>query len=192
MYKLHLILKYLRKRRIAWVSLIAVVLCTAMVIVVISVMGGWLEMFKQSFHGLTGDVIVHGESLVGFPYYQEMAEKIGKLSDVRAAVPTIETFGLVNINNVRRRGVEVSGIPIDQFGLVTNFPKSLDRQYQQLVDEANDSESHLTKDEREQKLAEAEKNLKLPTFEKPLPADDYRRLLPNAKGDVSKWPGMIV
>ncbi|HMB95557.1 MAG TPA: FtsX-like permease family protein, partial [Tepidisphaeraceae bacterium] len=104
----------------------------------------------------------------------------------------IETFGLVNINNVRRRGVEVSGIPIDQFGLVTNFPKSLDRQYQQLVDEANDSESHLTKDEREQKLAEAEKNLKLPTFEKPLPADDYRRLLPNAKGDVSKWPGMIV
>src|SRR3954468_16126364 len=93
MYKLHLILKYLRKRRIAWVSLIAVMLCTAMVIVVISVMGGWLRMFKDSFHGLTGDIIVHGESLVGFPHYQEMADKIEQLPEVRAAVPTIETFG---------------------------------------------------------------------------------------------------
>ena len=35
MYKLHLILKYLRKRRIAWVSLLAVMLCTMMVLVVI-------------------------------------------------------------------------------------------------------------------------------------------------------------
>ena len=76
MYKLHLILKYLRKRRIAWVSLVAVMLCTAMVLVVISVMGGWLRMFRESFHGLTGDVIVHGDSLTGFPYYQEMLDKV--------------------------------------------------------------------------------------------------------------------
>jgi len=58
MYKLHLILKYLLKRRIAWVSLFAVMLCTMMVLVVISVMGGWLRMFRASFHGLSGDVIV--------------------------------------------------------------------------------------------------------------------------------------
>ena len=48
MYKLHLILKYLRKRRIAWVSLMAVCLCTTMVLVVFSVMGGWLRMFRTS------------------------------------------------------------------------------------------------------------------------------------------------
>ena len=56
MYKLHLILKYLLKRRIAWVSLAAVALCTWMVLVVISVMGGWLNMFKMSFRGLSGDI----------------------------------------------------------------------------------------------------------------------------------------
>jgi ABC-type lipoprotein release transport system permease subunit len=55
MYKLHLILKYLRKRRIAWVSLIAVMLCTTMVLVVISVMGGWLRMFRESFTAFSGD-----------------------------------------------------------------------------------------------------------------------------------------
>src|SRR5206468_217827 len=130
MYKLHLILKYLRKRRIAWVSLIAVTLCTAMVLVVISVMGGWLRMFRQSFHGLTGDVIVHAQSMTGFPHYQEIIDKIQSLPEVQAAVPTIHTFGLINISNKIRDGVQVIGFPIDRIGAVNNFPQSLYRQYQ--------------------------------------------------------------
>lgn len=172
MYKLHLILKYLRKRRIAWVSLIAVTLCTAMVIVVISVMGGWLRMFKESFRGLSGDIIVHGESLVGFPHYQEMVARIEKLPEVKAAVPTIETFGLININNVRRRGVQVIGYPIDKIGQVNDFVKSLYRQYE--------------------RLSEAERKTVRPSFDKPLPPETYRAILPRARGDVSQWPGMIV
>src|SRR5690348_9886392 len=101
MYKLHLILKYLRKRRIACVSLIAVMLCTAMVLIVISVMGGWLRMFRASFHGLSGDVIVQGGSLTGFPYYQEMVDKIEALPEVGKghAAPTLQSFALININN---------------------------------------------------------------------------------------------
>src|SRR4051794_8485297 len=106
MYKLLLILKYLRKRRIAWVSLVAVMLCTAMVLVVISVMGGWLRMFRASFHGLSGDVIVAGK-LAGFPYYQEMIDQITKLPEVDAAMPTIRTYGLINIDNQIREGVQV-------------------------------------------------------------------------------------
>src|SRR5271169_1101888 len=97
MYKTLLILRYLLKRRIAWVSLAAVVLCTTMVLVVISVMGGWLNMFKQSFHGLTGDIIIHTSSLTGFPYYEEMIQKMSRVEGVAAAVPSIETFGLLNI-----------------------------------------------------------------------------------------------
>src|SRR3954469_1610238 len=61
-----LVNKYLRKRRIAWVSLIAVMLCTAMVIVVISVMGGWLRMFRESAHGIAGDIIISRQSLAGY------------------------------------------------------------------------------------------------------------------------------
>ena len=81
MYKLHLILKYLLKRRIAWVSLAAVALCTLMVLVVISVMGGWLNMFKTSFRGLTGDIVIHSDTLKGFPYYQEIIDAIEKDPD---------------------------------------------------------------------------------------------------------------
>ena len=69
MYKLHLILKYLRKRRIAWVSLVAVTLCTAMVLVVISVMGGWLQTFLSTSREFEGDIIVSCKSDTGFAYY---------------------------------------------------------------------------------------------------------------------------
>jgi lipoprotein-releasing system permease protein len=130
MYKTVLILKYLLKRRIAWVSLAAVVLCTTMVLVVISVMGGWLTMFKQSFHGLTGDIIVKNYSLTGFPYYQEMIDRIEKVDGVAAAVPQVETFGLFNIGSVPTAEVDVIGVPIDKIGQVNAFPSSLHRQYQ--------------------------------------------------------------
>ena len=126
MYKLLLILKYLRKRRIAWVSLIAVMLCTTMVLVVISIMGGWLRMFRTQFKGLSGDVMVRGESLTGFAHYEEMIAKIKALPEVKHAVPVIRTFGLINIKNQIRKGVEVVGYTPD-VQQVNDFRKALYR-----------------------------------------------------------------
>lgn len=168
MYKLTLILKYLRKRRIAWVSLIAVTLCTAMVIVVISVMGGWLRMFSESFHGITGDIVISKPGLIGFSGYEKMIERIAKLPGVTGVAPTIHTFGLIDINDGRLRdGVQVVGVPLDTFGDVTGFRKSLHRQW------------------------EAE-HAGTATFALPMKADVYRSFFPNAKSDVANWPGMIV
>ena len=117
MYKLHLILKYLRKRRIAWVSLIAVMLCTAMVIVVISVMGGWLRMFRESFHGITGDIIDQRQSLAGFAYYQEMIEQIEKLPGVTGGgADACMTFGLINDRWQIPDGVQVWAIRSSKIG----------------------------------------------------------------------------
>ncbi len=127
---LRLMGKYLAKRRIAWVALGAVMLCTTMVLVVISVMGGWLSMFKQSFHGLTGDVIVKSESLEGFPYYQQMIDRIEKRDDVISAVSTIETWGLFNVGSIPTSAVKVMGIPIEKIGMVNKFPDSLYRQHE--------------------------------------------------------------
>jgi lipoprotein-releasing system permease protein len=132
MYKLLLILRYLRKRRIAWVSLIAVTLCTALMLVVISVMGGWLRMFRMSFHGLSGDVLVQSTSMAGFPHYEKMIARIEALPEVGAgnAVPVIRTFGLIRLNNRVTEGVQVLGYPIDKIGNVNDFGKSLYRQHQ--------------------------------------------------------------
>jgi lipoprotein-releasing system permease protein len=137
LYKLHLILKYLRKRRIAWVSLLAVTLCVTMVLVVISVMGGWLRMFRTSFHGLSGDIVVQSGSLSGFPHYDAMIAEIEKLPEVSAGAPIIQTFGLININNKKTAGVQVFGYPAGKIGKVNDFPRSLWRQYNQWMEWAD-------------------------------------------------------
>src|SRR5687768_13044182 len=136
MYKLQLIIKYLLKRRIAWVSLVAVMLCTTMVVVVRSVMGGWLNMFRESFHGLTGDIVIEGHTLSGFPHYQEIIRRIEALPEVEAAVPTIYTFGLINIANLKSDGVQVLGYPIEKISRIHDFDESLHRQHKGLLEEA--------------------------------------------------------
>ena len=71
MYKLFLTLRYLRKRRIAYFAIAAVILCTAMVLIVMSVMGGFLDQVKIKARGMLGDLIVDNRWYSGFPFYDE-------------------------------------------------------------------------------------------------------------------------
>ena len=186
----HLILKYLLRRRIAWWSLLAVALCTMMVLVVISVMGGWLNMFEHSFQGLTGDIIVESDTLSGFPWYDEMIQKMDRQPGIEAAVPVIETFGLINIGNLANSGVKVMGIPIDQIGKVNRFPESLYLQYNQYVEQAK-----LTRDpaEKARLMREAAEHKAHPSFGLPLPPRVYRenRQLKSSKTDPATYSGII-
>jgi ABC-type lipoprotein release transport system permease subunit len=118
-------------------------LCTAMVIVVISVMGGWLRMFKESFHDITGDIVVARRSLTGFGHYKEMIEQIEALPEVSGAAPTLHTFGLVNIDNVIRDGVQVVGLDLKKMSYITGFRTGLYRQYGQIEEFAKDKEVSL-------------------------------------------------
>ena len=192
MYKVHLILKYLRKRRIAWWSLLAVTLCTTMVLVVISVMGGWLNMFEHSFQGLTGDIVVESVTLSGFPYYQEMIDRMERQPGIQAAVPTISTFGIINIGNLKTAGVQVMGLPLEKIGQVNRFPQSLYRQYNQYVDEAKQLKS---KDPQaaQQLMKDAEAHAAHPSFTLPLPPDAYRHdpQLKKTQTDPATFPGII-
>src|SRR5947209_3483176 len=154
MYKTLLILKYLRKRRIAWVSLIAVTMCTALVLVVISVMGGWLRMFRQSFHGLQGDIQITAGTQ-GIPYYKDMVQRIESLPIVGQgnAVPVVRTFGLLSLDSPPRTDpVQVLGYPIDKIGNVNDFDQSLYRQHQERQEAAEklkDAKLKLTPEERD-------------------------------------------
>jgi lipoprotein-releasing system permease protein len=175
MYKLHLILKYLRKRRIAWVSLVAVMLCTTMVLVVISVMGGWLRMFRQSFHGLSGDISITSRSLTGFARYEDMIKAIEALPEVEAAAPVIRTFGLMKINNLSPDAVQVLGYPMERIAKVNNFRESLYRMYQKPVEEEGKNPAEMPP----------------PSFGL-VPGVDYQALRPRLGERAAKYPGMIV
>jgi lipoprotein-releasing system permease protein len=200
MYKLLLISKYLRKRRIAWVSLVAVTLCTAMVLVVISVMGGWLQMFRETNHALTGDLAVYRYSLDGFGHYDDLIQQIEQLPEVKAAAPQIQTFGLINIDNQIRKGVQVIGYDMKQIAPVNGFVASLYLKPDKLLDKAKAYDAQAAGGEGAEPpdilKADAQalraKAATFPSWDKPLAEDQYREMLPNSKVDPSLWPGMVV
>lgn len=126
LYKLFLTLRYLSKRRIAFFAIAAVTLCVAMVLVVMSVMGGWLDQVKKRARGLLGDVIVDNSAYSGFPLYEEFIDEIEKWPEVARATPVLYTWGLVRFANTGQNGtVRVVGIRLNEVYEVNAFKSSL-------------------------------------------------------------------
>lgn len=128
MYKLFLTLRYLRKRRIAIFAVVSVWLCVAMVLVVISVMGGFLDILKERSRGLLSDIVIDNATLQGFPFYQEFIDHLrGALPDeIVAATPVIYNYGLLRVRETSfTKPVRVVGIRLKEYQQVNDFKNSL-------------------------------------------------------------------
>jgi lipoprotein-releasing system permease protein len=126
LYKLFLTLRYLRKRRIAYFAIAAVTLCVAMVLIVMSIMGGWLEQVKLRARGLLGDIIVDNAAYSGFPLYQEFLDDISDWPEIVKATPVIYTYGLYEFQGTSHNGmVRVVGIRLHDVYEVNAFKESL-------------------------------------------------------------------
>ncbi len=129
LYKLFLTLRYLRKRRIAYFAIAAVVLCTAMVVIVMSVMGGFLDQLKFKARGLLGDIIVDNYSPSGFPLYEEFIADISdpnQWPEIAKATPVIYSFGLLRFQgSTLTSAAQVVGIRLEDVYVVNAFKSSL-------------------------------------------------------------------
>ncbi|GMU21647.1 MAG: hypothetical protein AMXMBFR13_17380 [Phycisphaerae bacterium] len=127
MYKLFLCLRYLRKRRIAFFAVAAVCLCVAMVLIVISVMGGFLQMVRDRSRGMLGDLIIENGTLQGFPYYAEFIEQIeAVMPEIHEATPVIITYGVLRFPRTEiTKPVQVVGIRLEETYEVNEFKKGL-------------------------------------------------------------------
>jgi lipoprotein-releasing system permease protein len=132
LYKLFLTLRYLRKRRIAYFAIAAVTLCVAMVLIVMSVMGGWLDQVKKRARGLLGDVIVDNRAYQGFPLYPEIIDQISAWRDdhgrplIVRATPVLYTYGLVRFRDTEQTGtVRIVGIRLADVYEVNSFRNGL-------------------------------------------------------------------
>ena len=132
MYKLLLILKYLRRKLAPLFAAVAVMLCTAMVIIVMSVMGGFLDQFRESARNLTGDVIVEGR-IQGFADYQQLLDRLTALPEISRGTPVIETYGLINFND-NAYPVRVQGVDLSQFDEIVGYSHTLLWKPEQIVD----------------------------------------------------------
>ena len=123
MYKALLILRYLRRKLAPIFALLAVGLCTAMVIIVISIMGGFLEMMRSSTRRLSADLKIQAD-LTGLPDYEILLDKVRAVPGVKAATPVMHTFGLINLQGDVLTA-EIMGIRPTEADAVTKYGDTL-------------------------------------------------------------------
>lgn len=112
-------------------AVLAVMLCTAMVLIVWSVMGGFLSMLLGSGRQMVGDVTL-AWPIVGIGYYDEFIDDLEAHPSVSRATPTIEALGLLQLPGGEIRQVQVIGVDPNGYDAVTGY---YDRVYWAPLDE---------------------------------------------------------
>jgi len=128
MYKWFLAWRYLHTKLIAFFGVAAVTLCVAMVLVVLSVMGGFLDTVRSRSKGLHGEIVLETGSAVGFPLYQEfvdyMHQELPEL--VRLATPVIYSYGIFRVpETTETTPTRVLGIRLEEYVQVNDFATGL-------------------------------------------------------------------
>lgn len=123
MYQLLLTRKYLTSKIMPLLASASLMLCTALVLVVWSVMGGFLRTLLDNGRTFAGDVSITWPS--GIPLYDDLLDRLRKDPMVAAATPVIETFGVVKLPDDRIEGVQIKGIDGPSYSAVVDFDKSL-------------------------------------------------------------------
>ncbi len=121
-YQALLTRRYLTSKVMPLLAAVAVTLCTAMVLIVWSVMGGFLAMLVESGRTLIGDVSISNAS--GITHYEDLIDRLEDDPKIEAATPVVETFGLLKLPYSLHR-VIVKGIDAESFDRVTGYGQSL-------------------------------------------------------------------
>jgi lipoprotein-releasing system permease protein len=120
MYQALLTCRYLFTKVMPLLASVGVMLCTVVVLVTWSVMGGFLNMLINTGRTMTGDVVVRWPG-VGFPYYEDLMQRLGRDPAVEAAAPCIEAFGMISLPDGSTRGVMVRGVDGPSYARVTKY-----------------------------------------------------------------------
>ncbi len=126
MYKLKLAIRYFLRRPITATAVVAVALCVFIVVVVMTVMNGLVREFRDKNHNFVGDCVISTDSLVGFPYYAEFVDELGRQDFVAATSSVVRSFGLLTQPNADwNLGIEIMGLnAADHIG-ATGFAQTL-------------------------------------------------------------------
>ena len=120
MYQALLTRKYLTTKVMPLLAMAAVTLSVATVLVTWSVMGGFLNTLLNSGRTLIGDVSIHWPT-AGFPYYDDLCDRLEADEQIDAASPMIETFGVLALPDDQVHGVLVKGIDGPSYARVTEY-----------------------------------------------------------------------
>jgi lipoprotein-releasing system permease protein len=123
MLKLFLWLKYLRKKKIALLSIAAVAVSVAMLVVVSSLFIGFIKKFEQSAVKLMGDIVVTPPRQ--FAYHQQFLKELQTFDEVQAATGSLLSNGLLHLGKGNVRAVRILGIDPEARSKVTGLREFL-------------------------------------------------------------------
>lgn len=103
---------------------LAVMLCTAMVLIVWSVMSGFLGVLLASGRTLMGDAAITWP-ITGIPHYAELMERLEDRPEIDAATPTIETMALVGLPDGSPQIWRLIGVDGPSYDRVTSYGDTL-------------------------------------------------------------------
>ena len=126
MLKFFLALRYLKKRKIVFLSIIAVTLSTALLVTVASLFTAFIGAIELSASEYLGDIVL--EPPTRFSNYDVLIEKLRATGEIDSATPILSTSGLVHLGPGNVRAVNIWGIEPASRCRVTNFKGNLLRQ----------------------------------------------------------------
>lgn len=125
MYQALLTRRYLIRKVIPQLAMLSVALCTAMVIIVRSVMGGFLENVKNAGRRQVGDVVLD-TGINGMAHYDDLILEIEALPEAEAASALIEAFGLLRLPpGGKIEPVRIVGIDPESYDRVTGYAETM-------------------------------------------------------------------
>jgi len=124
MYHALLTNRYLTTRVIPFIAVAAVALCTALVIIVVSIMSGFVDMVRSAGQTLMGDVII-SYPIRGIPYYERLIADIEALPEADAATPVVDSWGLLKLPYDDTEVVQVWAVEPESFAQVTGYEEAI-------------------------------------------------------------------
>jgi len=126
MLKLFLWLRYLRKKKIVFLSIAAVALSVSLLIVVASLFTGFIDTFEKAAVETVGDIVITPS--IPLEKYPLLIERLEQTETVKAATAWISGCGMLYLGKGNVRAVVVWGIEPASRAKVTGFKKFLRRQ----------------------------------------------------------------
>ncbi|MGN6370028.1 MAG: FtsX-like permease family protein [Phycisphaerae bacterium] len=144
MYKLFLTLRYLTRKKIVIFPILVVWLCVMMMIIVTSIMGGFVEHVQQANRDLLGDIIISSNNpAYGWARYDELQAALKKqFPEIQATTPTIQAYGLISAPS-GTAPVQVEGIDPVGRAKVSHFGETLYQQHIAPMNAVEDLEGAL-------------------------------------------------
>jgi lipoprotein-releasing system permease protein len=110
MLKLFLWLKYVRRRRIILLSVVAVAVSVSLLIAVASLFTGFIAAFERSAVEAIGDIAMRAPEGIRFEKYPEFIRRLEQSDFIEAATASLTAEGLLRLDGGNVRPVAVWGI----------------------------------------------------------------------------------